>query len=306
MQHLNLPVTPGAIIGYRKNGTPIRLIAGGSGEGDEGGSTTEGQEGGTGDSGSDGGQADDAGSQDPAGNAGTGQDDAAGADGDKTAKTIAAIRSDFKDERSKRQAAEKRLGEIQAALDADKAERAKRDKALAVALGLAPEDGPPDPVKLAEELERTRAQHQAELSQRDAASRQQAVELAVLRTAGSHGGNGDALLDSRSFMAKVNGLDPSADDFAEQLGDAIKGAVESSPQYKAAAPAPSGSSNGTSGNGERKPPAPSRSGAEHTTPGGNRQWTIEDVKGASPSEVAKAVEDGLLIDLGYSPTQKRR
>jgi hypothetical protein len=32
-----LPTTPGVIIGYGKNGTPIRLIAGGAPEGDDGG-----------------------------------------------------------------------------------------------------------------------------------------------------------------------------------------------------------------------------------------------------------------------------
>lgn len=305
MHSISLPVTPGAIIGYRKNGTPIRLIAGGSGEGDEGGTTTEGQEGGTADSGGDAGQADSTTGQDPAGTGTTGSGGADAPADDKTARTIAAIREDFKGERAKRQAAEQKVAEIQTALDADKAERAKRDKALAVALGLAPEDGPPDPVKLAEELERTRAQHQTELSQRDAAVRQQAVELAVLRTAGSHGGNGDALLDSRSFMAKVNGLDPSAEDFAEQLGDAIKAAVEAGPQYKAPAAASPGSGSGA---GQKPAATVARSGGEHTTPGGNRQWTIEDVRAAKgdPGAVAKAVEDGLLIDLGYHPTRKRR
>ena len=39
------PTAPGAIIGYRKKGSPIRLIAGGSGEGD--GDGGEGQDGGT-------------------------------------------------------------------------------------------------------------------------------------------------------------------------------------------------------------------------------------------------------------------
>ena len=45
MHELDLPVTPGAVIGYRRNGTPIRLIAGGSG--DNGAGAGDGQ-GGTG------------------------------------------------------------------------------------------------------------------------------------------------------------------------------------------------------------------------------------------------------------------
>lgn len=309
MHTINLPVTPGAIIGYRRNGTPIRLIAGGSGEGDEGG-TDNGQDSATADGSGDTGQQVDAGTggstgQQPA-NPGPAEPAAGGStNGDKTARTIEAIRGDFKAERAKRQAAEQEVAAIKAALEADKAERTKQMDALAIALGLKSGDEPPDPAKLAGELKAARETATAEISQRDANLRQAQVELAVLRNAGRHGGNGDALLDSRSFMSRVSGLDPAADDFAEQLGDAIKAAVEASPQYKAAAVKPGDKG----GSNSRQPPAPSRSGGEHTSPGGNRQWTIEDVKAASarnPAEVTKAMEDGLLVDLGYRPAKKRR
>jgi hypothetical protein len=313
MHRINLPVTPGAIIGYRKNGTPIRLIAGGSGEGDEGGGTTEGQEGNAGNSGGDAGQTDSTDGQEPPEGASSGDGADTSAD-DKTTRTVAAIRQEFKDERAKRQAAEREVASIKAALEADKAERTKQMDALAIALGLKSGDEPPDPVKLAAELKAAQEKAAAEISQRDAAIRTSQVELAVLRNAGRHGGNGDALLDSRSFMAKVNGLDPSADDFADQLGDAIKAAVESSPQYKATAAPPAGGNGDGNGGGQKPPATPARSGGEHTTPGGNRQWTIEDVRAVrtanDPSTAAKlideAVNSGFLSELGYQPSKNRR
>lgn len=296
-----LSMPPGAVLGYRRNGQPIYPIAGGSGEGGEGGEAPAGTEGAPSAE-----TAPGAGTQPAApapeapaapaaagdGDGGSGQDDAA-----KTARTIAAIREDFKAERSKRQEAEKRLTEIQSALEADKAERTKQMDALAIALGIKPSEEPPDPAKLAADLKAAQEQAQAALAQRDTTLRQQAVELAVLRNASQHGANGDALLDSRSFMSKVSSLDPAAGDFAEQLGAAIKATVETGPQYKAATPAP-----------EPKPaPQPARSGGEFNgAPGGNRQWTLADVQAASPAELVAAQDAGLLIDLGYAPRKKAR
>jgi len=312
MPEHNLPVSPGAIIGYRKNGCPVRLIAGGSGEeGDQGGEGQEGTQ--EGDAGT--GQQEPGGEPDGTGSDGAGRDDKgrfAGRDGKnddaaRTDRTIAAIRQEFKDERAKRQAAEKRVTDIQAALDADKAERQKQMDALAVALGLKSGDEPPDPEKLAAELQSARDKAAADLAERDKAIRQSQVELAVLRTAGKNGANGDALLDSRSFMAKVAGLDPAAEDFGEQLADAIKAAVEAGPQYKAAAgQQPSSRDGNGNGGAPAKPAAPSRSGGQHTAPGGNRQWTIADVEAAAPSEVVAAMEQGLLVDLGSPPSRKKR
>jgi Skp family chaperone for outer membrane proteins len=219
------------------------------------------------------------------------------ADAGKTDRVISAIREDFKAERTKRQEAEKRLTDMQAALDADKAERAKRDKALAVALGLASDEEPPDPAKLAADLKAAQDQASADLAQRDNALRTQQVENAILRNAAKHGGNGDALLDSRSFMNAVHGLDPGAADFAEKLGDAIRNAVDSGAQFKAPAAEPAAP----------KQPTVARSGGEfNSAPGGNRQWTVEDVDRASASEVTAAQEAGLLMNLGFAPKKQRR
>jgi hypothetical protein len=284
-------------LGYRKNGQPFYLIAGGSGEdGGEGG--TEGTPP-AGDAGTTPGpQANGAGSQQPAGEGNA--DVTPGTsppDDDKTARTIAAIRGEFKDERAKRQAAEKRLADIEAAREADRAEQAERNRKLAIALGVASEDEPPDPAKLAEELERTKAANQAAADALKAEIRQRDIRLAVLTQAPGLGANGLLLMDSLSFLGKLSGLDPAADDFTGQIGEAIKAAAEANPQYKAGKPAE-----------PAKPaPSPPRSGGEFNgAPGGNRQWTREDVDRASPAEVVKAQEDGLLIDLGFHPKKSRR
>jgi len=53
--------------------------------------------------------------------------------------------------------------------------------------------------------------------------------------------------------------------------------------------------------------APARSGGEHNgTAGGNRPWTLEDVKAASPAETLAAIDAGLLTGLGVGPRKRRR
>lgn len=68
-------------------------------------------------------------------------------------------------------------------------------------------DQEPDPAKLA-----------SDLSASQKVTRETKVENAVLRTAGAHG---PALVDSRSFMAKVKDFDPAAADFEQQIKAAI-------------------------------------------------------------------------------------
>ena len=111
--------TPGAIIGYRKNGTPIRLAAGGD-ETHEGGNTSTDQEAGTGTTGAGHGQNGDqggTGGQQNAGTASGGTSGGTAGDDDKHARTIEAIRGDFKAERARRQALEKDLADLKTAND---------------------------------------------------------------------------------------------------------------------------------------------------------------------------------------------
>ncbi|WP_253777737.1 hypothetical protein [Goodfellowiella coeruleoviolacea] len=59
------------------------------------------------------------------------------------------------------------------------------------------------------------------------------LDLAVYRAAAKHQADPDALLDSTSFRARVQALDPAASDFTSKLGEAIKKAVEDNPRYRA-------------------------------------------------------------------------
>lgn len=81
------------------------------------------------------------------------------------------------------------------------------------------------------------------------------TELAVYRNAARHGADPTRLADSRSFMAAIGALDPTADDYDKQVSDAIKKAVEDHPHYRSGqAPAtPRGGSDGTG-----RPGAPAR------------------------------------------------
>ena len=65
------------------------------------------------------------------------------------------------------------------------------------------------------------------------------AELLVHNIAGEHGGNAVALLDSRTFTTKLHGLDPSADNYSEQVAEAIKAAVTSNATLAAAGQVPS-------------------------------------------------------------------
>ncbi len=78
--------------------------------------------------------------------------------------------------------------------------------------------------------------------------RQRTVELAVVRSATKHGGDPDALMDSRSFLEGLADLDPDDDDFQAQVADAIKSAVKKNPRLSGKAQV-AGSSGGAHGSG---------------------------------------------------------
>lgn len=256
----DLPSAPGALLGYRRDGRPIHLIAGGSEPAPEptpeDPAPTPAPEP----------QPDpepdpepDEPDQDPEPNKGTGDD--------KSARVIAAIREDLKTEKAKRRAAEQasaasqaKIGEFEKALNDLKTDQASRNDAIAKALGLKDDDTPPDPKELAEqvaaakrEAEKARTDAQAEITARDERIKAMAVEKAVLLHADGLGGDAQALLDSRSFGARVEGFDPDGDDFTDQLKAAIKAAVEDDPRLK------------------KPEPKPKRSGGEFNGPPRGRQ-----------------------------------
>jgi hypothetical protein len=335
----NLPTWPGAIIGYRKNGTPIRLIAGGAPDGDgDGAGDGQGDGAGTGDNGhggndggtGTGGQSD----------ADTGQQQQGSADAGPSpsgeGNAMRAVREEAKQAKAAARELRAQLQALQAENTRRDQETAARNLALAKALGLAT-DEPPDPAQLARELEAAKAQTTAEVERAQKRERELTVELELLKQARRHGADPEMLVDSRSFMQTLGKLDPASEDFATDLGDAIKTAVEKNPGFKLTttttppagngdgggngpsnASGSGGNGDGTSGDGQggtkpkskqgtTAPPARSGTAEGHNgAPGGNRQWTDDDVAKASPAEVVEAMNQGLLANLGIQKPKARR
>ncbi|MGW9041244.1 hypothetical protein ACWGQL_01560 [Streptomyces lydicus] len=149
--------------------------------------------------------------------------------GEDAAATIARLESELSAARS--EAGKQRVTAKQKAAD-DAVQQLTQN--IGKALGLINDDEQATPEQLTQQL--TAAQTQA---------RQTAVELAVYRHAVTAGGDADALLDSRTFAASLDGLDPT-DTAAVQA--AIEAAVTANPKLAAAAT------------------GPARGGAEFTSP----------------------------------------
>lgn len=119
------------------------------------------------------------------------------------------------------------------------ADEARKELAqqLGKALGLV-EDEPVDPTKLAEQLSAATAE-----------AKQNAVALAVFHAAAGAGADATALLDSRSFMARLTDVDPTdAAAVSTAIGDAVKAnpafAVAATPRVPAPNPALGSSASG--------------------------------------------------------------
>lgn len=256
-------IWPRMVIGYRRDGRPIYLVAGASAD-DDGGT---GADDGAGDDGTaDGaGEGDDGDTSDGEGDDAK-EEDAGAKDGDRDGDTAdgkakprpkpAPPKEKVEDlppvaqkiiKEARADAAKARAAAKEAADTATKAARDGMAREIGKALGLITDDAkeePPDPEKLAAELTAARDQH-----------REAQVELAVFKTASKLDANAAELLDSRAFAAKVHKLDPAADDFAAKLKAAIKTAVDDNPRkYKNAAgqaPAAATGANFGGGPGER-------------------------------------------------------
>jgi len=129
----------------------------------------------------------------------------------------------------------------------------------------------------------------AKLQESQAAERARAVELAVLRAAGRNGADGDALLDSRSFLDSLKDIDPSD---ATAIADAVKAAVTANSRY--AAPGADTAGQGSTQQQTTQQRQASSTSEFNGAPGGQRQWTEADVQRATPAELRKATKDGLL------------
>jgi hypothetical protein len=143
-----------------------------------------------------------------------------------------------------------------------------RNNKILAALGLQP-DGKTDP----DELAKQHATTSTDL-------RQSRIELAVFRTASKHQADADALLDSRSFLATLADLDPTAVDFGAKVETAIKAAVKDNPKLKTAGQ------------------APARNAGEITGGSGDGAPITEDqLKAMTPEQIVKARAEGKLKHL---------
>jgi len=165
---------------------------------------------------------------------------------------------------------------------------------IAKALGLEPDEATPEQIAAERDAEKARADEER------SRARQAAVELATYRAAATLGADGNALLDSRSFVHAIEGLDPGADDFAEQVKDAITAALDTHPEWKAA-PSPTPEPPPTAPPPRPEPTIARANGQFTGAPQQPRQWTDDDVARASPQQVVEAMQQGLLHELGAGP-----
>ena len=152
----------------------------------------------------------------------------------------------------------------------DQAAQAARDevvKEIGKKLGLIKDDDPVDAAKLNDQLTAAQAKNRAN-----------EVRLAVFESA-PDGVNIKALMDSVSFNRQIEGLDPSAQDFASQVLVAINAAVAANPQLKTSQ-------------------APVKGGNELPGgPGGAEQITEAQLASMTPKQIEEAMNKGLLKNL---------
>lgn len=155
-------------------------------------------------------------------------------DPERAWKRIQAQKADLEAERSKRAQAVK-----DAETAAEKRAAEKAYKEIGKTLGVVTEDDTPSVESLTTALQ----ERDQSLTTTQAALAAQRAENAVLRFAGKHGGDTDALLDSRDFEKKLAGIESTADDYASQVEALVKSEIESNSRYRKVQVAPK-SSNG--------------------------------------------------------------
>lgn len=139
---------------------------------------------------------------------------------------------------------------------------------LAKALGLAKDDEPLDPAKLTEQL-----------SAKDQAIRDLKVERALDKAARKVGADEDLLDAVLTRKGALAGLDPSADDFTQQLDALVKAEVDANPKLKAARAAGASGVELSGGTGEQG------------------QITEQQLKTMTPEQIVAAQAKGLLRNL---------
>jgi hypothetical protein len=175
-----------------------------------------------------------------------------------------------------------------------------------------PYDDQPDPEVLIRQLEQERL-----------TSRQRTIELATFTMAANTGANAAAILDSREFMQQADQLDPSAPDFSDQVRDLVKAAA-SQPRYQfVQPPAPAQPAQEAAVQQPAQPqqqappaqpPAPSSGSDFSGAPAGNGLWTQADydaymttagTNDRDGSKLNKAIAEGRLANLGVGRPRGR-
>lgn len=188
----------------------------------------------------------------------------------KFQKLVENLRGDVEAEKAKRTAAEQKAKDDQAAFM----------KKVAGAFGIeTDEQKPPTPEELSAQL----AEAQTRTKASDDRARQTQVELAVYKTAGRHGGDPDALLDSRNFAKAIEKLDPSDDGFGEAVAKAVKAAVDSNSKLAAKVPEP-----------KELEPTPAGGAPMDGAGGSKKQLGAADVDRMSPKQINQAISEGRL------------
>lgn len=133
------------------------------------------------------------------------------------------------------------------------------------------------------------------LSKADQERREALIERDIMRHGREHG---DTLLDSRTFMKKVSDLDPSDEDYSDDLKKLVKDEIKKRGLDDAG--------NGDDGSGKSTPKR-NRSGRGTGSGDENvKQLTREDLKSLSPAEILEAQEKGQLVSLGLKPQAKKK
>nr|WSX48884.1 hypothetical protein OG409_07940 [Streptomyces sp. NBC_00974] len=203
----------GAILGRRRNGSPIYAIAGGSGEG-------EGASGGTPPAATPPAASPPPATPPPAPAPPAAPPTAAEGDVKSLPDWAQKAISDARAEAGK----ERTTAKANAATEA----RNQLAQEIGKALGIVKDDQPADPA----ELTKTITTQTGRIAELEATARTQTVELAVHGAAARLGANAAALLDSRAFLTSVQGLDPTGTDFTTLLDAAITAAVEQNQQLR--------------------------------------------------------------------------
>ena len=130
--------------------------------------------------------------------------------------------------------------------------------ALPISFGILPEEAEEvDPAQLIADAQALAAEKDKVARERDRAAREARVELEVFRSAATAGADANALLDSRSFLKSIKGIDPAAEGARDAILTAIEAAVEDNPRLSAAPAIPTRSGGDLSGgNGEPDSGAP--------------------------------------------------